>query len=200
MNFLSSFAKGGDSKDDKTDGEKSSSDLFASARVVAEAAQAQFGNEPEKCDKVKAAGAGADLLDAASSYGKLDETKGVGKYVDQAEGYLRQYSASSAPAAPAPAAAVEEKAADTAAEIPKKAEEVLDKPSEGGAADYAEKAEEVLSKPAEEALDKPSEGGAADYAKKAEEFLSKPSEGGEKGESEGGFGGLAKAAGGFFNK
>ena len=173
MNFLSSFAKGGDSKDDKTDGEKSSSDLFASARVVAEAAQAQFGNEPEKCDKVKAAGAGADLLDAASSYGKLDETKGVGKYVDQAEGYLRQYSASSTPAAPAPAAAVEEKAADTAAEIPKKAEEVLDKPSEGG---------------------------AADYAKKAEEFLSKPSEGGEKGESEGGFGGLAKAAGGFFNK
>ncbi|KAL0385952.1 UNVERIFIED_CONTAM: Nodulin-related protein 1 [Sesamum radiatum] len=107
MDFLSSLAKG-ESKPDNSDQKPSNSDLFASAKLVADAAQAQFRNEPDKYDKAKVAGATADLLDAASQYGKLDETKGVGKYVDQAENYLRQYntttSTTAAPPAPAPAA------------------------------------------------------------------------------------------------
>ncbi|KAG6403392.1 hypothetical protein SASPL_135610 [Salvia splendens] len=74
---------------------------------------AQFSNEPEKCDKAKAASSSADLLGAASEYGKLDSTQGVGKYVDQADGYLRQYGAPKS----TPAAAAEDKpAAET--EIP----------------------------------------------------------------------------------
>ncbi|KAL0363879.1 UNVERIFIED_CONTAM: Nodulin-related protein 1 [Sesamum angustifolium] len=101
MNFLSSLAKG-ESKSDDSDQKP---DLFASAKLVADAAQAQFSNEPDKYDKAKVAGATADLLDAASQYGKLDETKGVGKYVDQAENYLRQYDTTSTTAAPAPAPA-----------------------------------------------------------------------------------------------
>ncbi|KAL1569830.1 nodulin-related protein 1-like [Salvia divinorum] len=94
MNFLSGLAKGGDSNNHKPGGEKKSSSagLFSDAKVVAEAARAQFSNHPEKYDKAKAAGSAAHLLDAASEYGKLDETKGVGKYVHQAEDYLRRYS------------------------------------------------------------------------------------------------------------
>ena len=199
MNFLSGFAKSGDSKEKSGEEKSSTTDLFASAKVVAEAAQAQFGNEPEKCDKGKAAGAAADLLDAASDYGKLDETKGFGKYVDQAEGYLRSYNTSSAPApAGEKAAPPTEVPSGGAGDYIKKAEEFVEKPSEGGAGDYAKKAEEFLSKPAEGGGE--AAGGAGDYIKKAEEFLSKPSDGGEKGESEGGYGGLMKAAGGFLSK
>ncbi|KAH6809893.1 nodulin-related protein 1 [Perilla frutescens var. frutescens] len=200
MNFLSGFAKSGDSKEKSGEEKSSTTDLFASAKVVAEAAQAQFGNEPEKCDKGKAAGAAADLLDAASDYGKLDETKGFGKYVDQAEGYLRSYNTSSAPAPAGEKAAppTEVPSGGGAGDYIKKAEEFVEKSSEGGAGDYAKKAEEFLSKPAEGGGE--AAGGAGDYIKKAEEFLSKPSDGGEKGESEGGYGGLMKAAGGFLSK
>lgn len=213
MNFLSGLAKGGDSKN--SGDEKSSTDLFSSAKVVAEAAQAQFSNQPDKYDKDKAASAAADLLDAASDYGKLDQTQGVGKYVDQAENYLRKYGTPQSAAAPPPASG-EEKPAPTATEttapeIPsggdageyvKKAEEFLSKPSEagaeaGGEGEYVKKPEEFLSKLSEGGAEA---GGAGDYLKKAEEFLGKPSDGGEKGESEGGYGGALKAAGGFFNK
>ncbi|KAL3840534.1 hypothetical protein ACJIZ3_025125 [Penstemon smallii] len=69
----------------------SNSELLNSAKVVADAAQAHFRNEPEKYDKNKLAGATADLLNAAAEYGKLDDNQGIGKYVDKAEDYLRQY-------------------------------------------------------------------------------------------------------------
>lgn len=72
----------------------SKSDLVHSAKVVADAAQAHFRSEPEKFDKGEVAGAAADLLNAASEYGKLDDTQGIGKYVDKAEDYLRQYNSS----------------------------------------------------------------------------------------------------------
>ncbi|XP_042019033.1 uncharacterized protein LOC121766864 [Salvia splendens] len=99
---------------------------------------AQFSNEPEKCDKAKAASSSSDLLGAASEYGKLDSTQGVGKYVDQAEGYLRQYSAPKS----TPVAAAEDKpVAET--KIPSGGD--VKKPEESGeVGDYAKKVEELL--------------------------------------------------------
>ncbi|XP_016181777.1 nodulin-related protein 1-like, partial [Arachis ipaensis] len=51
----------------------STSELFSSANVVAETAQANISGEAEKVDKAKAANAAGDLLDAAGQYGKHDD-------------------------------------------------------------------------------------------------------------------------------
>ncbi|KAG6418402.1 hypothetical protein SASPL_120606 [Salvia splendens] len=125
-------------------------------------------NEQEKCDKAQAASSSADLLGAASEYGKLDSTQGVGKYVDQAEGYPQIH----------PATAAEDKpVAET--EIPssgdvKKAEESCE------VGDYAKKAWELLGGTGEKSgaedplcpyhndVKNPEESGEdGDYAKKA---------------------------------
>ncbi|XAR65247.1 hypothetical protein NMG60_11009299 [Bertholletia excelsa] len=71
----------------------SSSELISSAKIVAEAAQHTFRHESDKVDKGRVADAAADLLGAASHYGKLEE-KGFGKYLDKAENYLHQYHSS----------------------------------------------------------------------------------------------------------
>ncbi|KAE8023166.1 hypothetical protein FH972_008902 [Carpinus fangiana] len=71
----------------------SNSELLASAKLLAEAAQSSMRHETGKVDKGRAAGAAADLLDAASHYGKLEE-KSFGKYVEKAETYLHQYHSS----------------------------------------------------------------------------------------------------------
>ncbi|CAI8617599.1 unnamed protein product [Vicia faba] len=68
----------------------STSELMASAKVVAEAAQTGFGKESE-ADKAKAAQAAGDLLDAVGQYAKLDDNKGAGEYLDKAADYLHQY-------------------------------------------------------------------------------------------------------------
>jgi hypothetical protein len=73
----------------------STSELVASAKVVAEAAQSGFGKE---VDKDKAAEAAADLLDGVSQYAKLDEQKGLGQYVDKAADYLHKYDGGAPPA------------------------------------------------------------------------------------------------------
>ncbi|WJX50911.1 hypothetical protein P8452_37157 [Trifolium repens] len=73
----------------------STSELVASAKVVAEAAQSGFGKE---VDKDKAAEAAADLLDGVSQYAKLDEQKGLGQYVDKAADYLHKYEGGAPPA------------------------------------------------------------------------------------------------------
>jgi NTP pyrophosphatase (non-canonical NTP hydrolase) len=65
----------------------STSELMASAKVVAEAAQSGFGKD---LDKDKTAEAAGDLLDAVGQYAKLDEQKGVGSYVDKAADYLHK--------------------------------------------------------------------------------------------------------------
>lgn len=149
MDFLSNLSKGGGGSDDskKPAGvEKSSSgDLVANAKVVAEAAKCQFGNEPTKYDKSKAAGAAAELIDAAEKYAKLDETQGVGKYAEQAEGYLRSYSGNK----PAAHAAGE------------------DKPAAGAAHPTGE------DKPAPAAEKSESEGGYGDLMKAAGGFFKK---------------------------
>nr|AFK45200.1 unknown [Medicago truncatula] len=66
----------------------STSELMASAKVVAEAAQSGFGKD---LDKDKTAEAAGDLLDAVGQYAKLDDQKGVGSYVDKAADYLHKY-------------------------------------------------------------------------------------------------------------
>lgn len=71
----------------------SNSELFSSAKLVAEAAKASLSNESDKVDKGRVASAAEDLLGAASRYGKLEE-KSYGKYVDKAENYLHQYHSS----------------------------------------------------------------------------------------------------------
>ncbi|KAF3431551.1 hypothetical protein FNV43_RR26282 [Rhamnella rubrinervis] len=68
----------------------SSGELLSSAKLVAEAAKSTFRNGSDKVDKGKVAGATANLLDAASHYGKLEE-KSFGKYVEKAENYLHHY-------------------------------------------------------------------------------------------------------------
>ncbi|KZV54843.1 hypothetical protein F511_39801 [Dorcoceras hygrometricum] len=69
----------------------SNSDLLSSAKMVADAAKSHLRHEPQMHEKGKVANAAADLLCGASEYGKLDEGKGIGMYVDKAEDYLRQY-------------------------------------------------------------------------------------------------------------
>jgi len=54
------------------------------------------------------ADAAGDLLDAAGKYGKLDEQKGIGQYVDKAADYLHQYQdKGAAPSEPADSKAEE---------------------------------------------------------------------------------------------
>ncbi|GER43786.1 hypothetical protein STAS_20654 [Striga asiatica] len=225
MNFLSSMVKGSDQPKPTSDEPNNSahkpasnSDLFTSAKVVADAAQAQFRNEPEKLDKNKVAGAAADLLEAGSEYGKLDGTQGVGKYVDQAENYLRQYSApkpsadeppagEKKPAAedPAPAVTADEKEAPAIAADEKSAPAIAADEKEVPAAADEKSAPAIGAgeKEAEESTEseKPSGGGAGEYLKMAEGLLNKPSAGGDGDEKpESGYGDVMKMAGGFLNK
>ncbi|XP_058735324.1 nodulin-related protein 2-like [Vicia villosa] len=71
----------------------STSELMASAKVVAEAAQSGFGPgaDGKAVDKGKVADAAGDLLDAVGDYAKLDHQKGMGQYVDKAADYLHHY-------------------------------------------------------------------------------------------------------------
>lgn len=91
MDFLKKATGGNDSeKHAQGDKPSSNSELFSSAKLVAEGAQSAIGGEYDKVDKGKVAGAGANILDASSKYGKLEE-KSYGKYVDKAEDYLHNY-------------------------------------------------------------------------------------------------------------
>ncbi|KAL6983398.1 hypothetical protein U1Q18_016785 [Sarracenia purpurea var. burkii] len=82
----------------------SSSDLFSSAKVMAEAAQAALHHETNKVDKGRIAGAASNLVDAACYYGKLEE-KSFGQYVEKAETYLHQYGSSNSSTSTTAAAA-----------------------------------------------------------------------------------------------
>ncbi|KMT08991.1 hypothetical protein BVRB_6g137020 [Beta vulgaris subsp. vulgaris] len=61
----------------------SNSDLMASAKTVAEAAQLACTQKTDQIDKAKVSEAAEDVLEAAKSYGKLDDKSGVGQYVDK---------------------------------------------------------------------------------------------------------------------
>ncbi|KAI5678949.1 hypothetical protein M9H77_09899 [Catharanthus roseus] len=74
----------------KVDHKISKSELLASAKVVADAARNRREN---KVDKAEVAGAAANLLHAASEYGKFED-KNLGKVMAKAENHLRQYHTS----------------------------------------------------------------------------------------------------------
>jgi hypothetical protein len=155
-----------------------SGDLMASGKVVAEATMSVFQQKSvEGVDKKEVAGAAADLLHSASTYGKLDD-KPVGQYIDKAEGYLKDFSSGSGGAAPPPPAA-----GDAAAPKPA-AEETPKEPA-----------------PAEKEEGKPpssSEGfGLDDVMKGAESLMEKKGGGEESAGSGGAAGGLFKMAQGF---
>ncbi|KAF3944020.1 hypothetical protein CMV_029477 [Castanea mollissima] len=102
MNFLSDLQKKSNSssetrlpeeKNDQNQNQHhqpSNAELMASAKVLAEAGQTTISQGADKVDKARVAGAAGDLLEAASSYGKLEQTS-YGKYVEKAETYLDQY-------------------------------------------------------------------------------------------------------------
>ncbi|KAL6623035.1 hypothetical protein ACP70R_032914 [Stipagrostis hirtigluma subsp. patula] len=148
-----------------------SGDLMSSGKLVAEAAMSAFQQKSvENVDKKEVAGAAAEILHAASTYGKLDD-KPAGQYIEKAEGYLKEFSSGSA------AGAEKEKAGGPAGDAPKPAdpEEAAKKPAPVPAA-----AEEGRS-----------EGfGLGDVVKGAEALVDK-----QGGGEEGGGG----AAGGLFN-
>uniref|UniRef100_A0A1J3KAL6 Nodulin-related protein 1 n=1 Tax=Noccaea caerulescens TaxID=107243 RepID=A0A1J3KAL6_NOCCA len=158
MNFLSEQAKKfSDSKPEEPGNNKpvegtetanrpaSSAELMASAKVVAEAAQAAARNESNKLDKGKVAGASADILDAAQKYGKLDEKSGTGQYLEKAEKYLNDYESkqSTGTGAPPPAAGAPSPAAGApppASEAEPEAKKA-DEESGGGLGGYAKMAQ-----------------------------------------------------------
>lgn len=85
---MASYDGGGDGG---RSGGGGSGDLASSAKLVAEAAKSVFQDHNlEKVDKGRVAGAAAELLHAASQYGKLDG-KPAGNYLEKAEEYLHQY-------------------------------------------------------------------------------------------------------------
>ncbi|KAF8087353.1 hypothetical protein N665_0588s0022 [Sinapis alba] len=153
MNFLSDQVKKfSDSKPEEPDHNKpvegtettnrpaSSSELMASAKVVAEAAQAAARSESDKLDKAKVAGASADILDAAQKYGKLDEKSGAGQYIEKAEKYLNDFESSHSSGAagtppPATGAPPPESQAEPEAKKPEEEE------SGGGLGGYAKMAQ-----------------------------------------------------------
>uniref|UniRef100_A0A0D9XIN1 Uncharacterized protein n=1 Tax=Leersia perrieri TaxID=77586 RepID=A0A0D9XIN1_9ORYZ len=153
-----------------------SGDLMSSGKVVAEATMSVFQQKSvDGVDKKEVAGAAADLLHSASTYGKLDD-KPVGQYIDKAESYLKDFSSGGA-------AAAAEKQAPAA---------------EGEAA--APKPEAAEEPPAEK-KDKPaapsSEGFGFDDVMKGAESLMEKKGGGEESTGSGGAGGLFKMAQGF---
>ena len=149
---------------------KPSGDFMSSGKVVAEAAMSAFQQKSvENVDKEEVAGATAEILHSASTYGKLED-KPVGQYMEKAEVYLKEFSSGGQ--------ASEKKADAPAGDAPKPA------------------AEEAPKEPAPAAEEgKSSEGfGLGDVMKGAESIMEKKGGGEESG---GGAGGLVKMAQGF---
>ncbi|KAL5223933.1 hypothetical protein ABZP36_010572 [Zizania latifolia] len=144
---------------------------MSSGKVVADATVEVFQKKSvEGVDKKKVASAAADVLQSASTYGKLDD-KPVGQYIDKAEGYLKEFSSGGA----APPAATEDAAPKTDPE---------EAPKEPAPAPAAEE-----GKPSSEGF------GLDDIVKVAESQIEK--KGGEEESGGSGGGGLLKMARGF---
>ncbi|XVE91580.1 hypothetical protein REPUB_Repub01dG0021900 [Reevesia pubescens] len=125
--------------DSEKDPKPTSSELLSSAKLVAEAAKSTVNNQSDKVDKGKVAGATADLLDAGQDYGKLDEEKGIGQYVEKAETYLHQYE-TSGQSAPTP------NKAEAKPESHASGGDGKDSGSGGGVEDYLKKAQGFLGR------------------------------------------------------
>ncbi|TKV94248.1 hypothetical protein SEVIR_9G281400v4 [Setaria viridis] len=149
---------------------KGSGDLFSSGKLVVEAATSVFQKKSaDNIDKKEVAGAAAEILHAASSYGKL-EGKPAGQYIEKAEGYLKEFGTR-------PTAGAEKPAGDAPAPAPA-----------GDAPKPAEPAEAPKEPaPAPPAEEGKSEGfGLNDVIKGAEQLVEKR-------------GGGEESAGGLFN-
>ncbi|WVZ97919.1 hypothetical protein U9M48_043421 [Paspalum notatum var. saurae] len=159
--------------------EKSSGDLFSSGKLVAEAAVSVFQKKStDNVDKQEVAGAAADLLHAASTYGKFED-KPAGQYIEKAEGYLKEFRTGSekekadAPP-PAPAGGDEQKPAE-AVEAPKDrapapaAEE--GKPEGFGLDDVMKGAEQLVGNQGQGEGEKSAGGSAGGLFKMAQGFL-----------------------------
>ncbi|XP_022151057.1 nodulin-related protein 1-like [Momordica charantia] len=142
MDLFSKLSGSTDKPEDPEHHRTSASDLLSSAKLVADAAKSSFGGESHAVDKGKVAGAAADLLGAASDYGKFDETKGLGKYVDKAEDYLNQYEKSHS----APHGSDAEPKPPKAEEPPKKENSGEGEHGGSGFGDYLKVAEGFLKK------------------------------------------------------
>lgn len=145
---------------------KSSSELFASAKVMAESAQAAYGKKT--VDKEEAADAASDLLGGARQYGKLDEGQ-FGQYVEKAEIYLDKYQSSDQPSAATHGGAT----AGDGATAKKQSEGTAhssSEQSEGGYGEYFKVAEGFMKK---SDGDGKAESGSGNYLKMAEGFFKK---------------------------
>ncbi|CAN6288415.1 unnamed protein product [Urochloa humidicola] len=160
---------------------KDSGDLFSSTKLVVEAASSVFQKKSvENVNKKEVAGAGAEILHAASSYGKFED-KPAGQYIEKAEGYLKEFSSG-------PAAGAEKPTGDAAPPAPA---HTSDGPKPAAPAEAPKK-----PAPAPTAEESKSEGfGVDDVVKGAKQLLEKQGGGGESAGS--GTGGLFKMAQGF---
>lgn len=143
----------------------SKSELMSSAKLVADAAKAKLHHDPKQFEKSELAGAAADLLNAASQYGKLEET-GIGKFVGKAETYLHKYETShhSTTTATAAATAHTQSSGHTSGGKHEK--------SGSGYGEYIKMAEGLLKKNSDGSQSSES-GKKGDYLKMAGDFLKK---------------------------
>lgn len=143
----------------------SKSELMSSAKIVADAAKAKLHHDPKKFEKSELAGAAADLLNAASQYGKLEET-GIGKFVGKAETYLHKYETSHSTAAAASSTEHTQFSGPTGG----KHEE-----SGSGYGEYIKMAEGIFKKHSDGSQSSESGGGdkKGEYLKMAGDFLKK---------------------------
>ncbi|WMV22668.1 hypothetical protein MTR67_016053 [Solanum verrucosum] len=141
----------------------SKSELMSSAKLVADAAKAKLHHDPKQFEKSELAGAAADLLNAASQYGNIEET-GLGKLVGKAETYLHKYEASHHSTTTAAATAHTQSSGHTGGGKHEKAG--------SGYGEYIKMAEGLLKKNSDGSQSSES-GKKGDYLKMAGDFLKK---------------------------
>nr|GLL47637.1 nodulin-related protein 1-like [Ipomoea trifida] len=154
-------------------------ELMSSAKLLGEAAKSKLHhdpNKPNKTDKAELAGAAADLLNAASHYGKLEE-KGMGKYVGKAEDYLHKYHTSHSQTATATAGSAHHSAAAAqhAHSSGHSGGNNQGNHHSGGYGEYIKMAEGIFKKHDESSTTTQSHSGNkyGEYAKMAGDFLKK---------------------------
>lgn len=121
----------------------STSELMSSAKIIAGVAKG------EKVDKAKVCEAASNILDAASSYGGLNEKEGLGSYVSKAEDMLRKYGSGGSGGGSGGETAGKEK-----------------KQHDSGSGEH-----ETKKKPSKNDEDEGGSGGFGDYFKVAQGFL-----------------------------
>ncbi|XP_058208417.1 nodulin-related protein 1-like [Rhododendron vialii] len=173
---------------------KTSSELFSSAKVLAEAGQATYSHG--SVDKEKVAGAASDLLGGARQYGNLEGGQ-FGQYIEKAETYLDKYESPDHSSAAG-------QGGKTAAAAGHGGGTTTDPLSHSGGG-HEQSEGKTHSSSESGGGHGQSEGGYGEYFKVAEGFLKKSGSGGGndsggQGKSEGGSGDYLKMAQGFFNK